>query len=308
MQVSELPGIPVTTGQALGFGYSRAGLRRACGSGALRRVLHGVYLRSDVELTTPVKVAAAALVIAPTSVACDRTAAWLWGVDTFGWRELDVVPPIETFVLRGHTRTRRHETRGGVRDLREDDWVQLDGVKVTSPLRTALDLGCGLNRREALAAMDALAGGHGFTSADLARQLPRFRRRRGVVQLRELVPAVRPEAESQRESWTRLAMRDFGLPDPVVQYWFHVDGVPTYRLDLAYPRACIAIEYDGRDHHTSPADRARDEHRRTWLTAHGWTVIVVRASDFAPDANGAWLYAVREALAQAHRRPRRIYT
>ena len=101
-----------------------------------------------------------------------------------------------------------------------------------------------------------------------------------------------------RETWTRLAMHDFGLPGPAVQYWVVVDGVPTYRLDLAYPHARIAIEYDGRLHHTSRADRARDEQRRAWLRAHGWTVIVVRAADLAPGADDGWLYAVRDALSR----------
>jgi hypothetical protein len=155
--------------------------------------------------------------------------------------------------------------------------------------------------------MDALARAHGFTTSDLTRQLPRYRRRRGVVQLRNLVPLARPEAESPRESWTRLAIVDAGLPEPTVQHWIDIDGVPTYRLDLAYPGARIAIEYDGQEHHTDPADRARDAARRAWLTAHGWTVIVLRASDFAPDAGTRWLDLVRDALAEAHRRPRRIY-
>jgi very-short-patch-repair endonuclease len=102
-------------------------------------------------------------------------------------------------------------------------------------------------------------------------------------------------------------MHDFGLPEPAVQHWVEVDGIPTYRLDHAYPLARIAVEYDGREHHSSLTDRARDERRRAWLVAHGWTVIVVRASDFAPDADDGWLYAVRDALAEAHRRPRRVY-
>jgi len=307
MQVSDLPSVPFTAAQAQARGITRAVLRRWLQAGVVCRVLHGVYLRSDVELTLETKLSAAALVVAPTSVACDRTAAWVWGVDTFRLSELDVVPPLETSVLRGRNRTRRKETRGGVRDLDSSDWVELEGVKVTTPLRTALDLGCGLNRREALAAMDALCRSQALSPDDLRRQLHRYFRRRGVVQLRELVPLVRPEAESPGESWTRLAMHDFGLPPPELQWWVEVDGVPTYRLDLAYPKARIAVEYDGQQHHTSPTDRARDHVRREWLRAHGWTVIVVDASAFTADGDDSWLREIREALAEAHRRPIRFY-
>lgn len=307
MDLSDLPTVPFTTSAAVDLGVSRTLLRRWCSGALVERVLHGVYLRGDIPLTTEMKLAAAALVVNENAVACDRTAAWIWGVDTFRFGELDVVPPLETFVLRGGTRTRRHESRGGIRDLAAQDWITWDGVKVTTPQRTALDLGCSLDRREALAAMDALARHHGFSAADLAKQLGRYFRRRGVVQLRELVPLVRPEAESPRETWTRLAMIDFGLPMPQLQYWVLVDGAPTYRLDLAYPHARIAVEYDGQEHHTGPEARARDEARRTWLRAHGWTVIVIDAAAFAPGADDSWLITIRDCLAAAQARPRRTY-
>lgn len=308
MDLARIPDRPFTLVEAARFGLTPARVRRAVAAGVVRRLLYGVYLRGDIELTVPVRLAAAARVMSRDAVACDRTAAWIWGVDTFSYRELDGVPALETFVLRGRHRTSRAETRGGVRDLMPCDWVEIDGVKVTTPLRTALDLGCCLNRRQALAAMDALMRAHGFTRAELVRTLPRYRRRRGVVQLRELVPLVDPRAESQRESWTRLEMHDFGLPAPEVQWWVEVDGVPTYRLDLAYPHARIAVEYDGAEHHTTVEDRQRDEVRRAWLRAQGWTVIVVRADALAPGADVGWLLEIRDALLVAQRPPRRCYT
>ena len=307
MDISELPSVPVTYAGLRGLGVSRPEIRRAESAGMLRRLVHGVYVRGDVLLTTEVRLAAAVLVISPHSVACDRTAAWIWGVDTFEYRELDGVPPVETFVLSGRHRTSRPEHRGGVRDLQPCDWVEVNGVKVTTPLRTALDLGCTLNRREALAAMDALMRCHGFTDRDLRRVLPRYRRRRGVVQLRELIPLVDPRAESPRESWTRLAIHDAGLVAPACQWWVEIDGVRTYRQDLAYPHARIAIEYDGPEHHTSREDHSRDEQRRSWLRAHGWTVIVIDAGAFAPDATDDWLMTLQESLRLAQRPVRRVY-
>ena len=221
-------------------------------------MLRGVFLRADVPLTIGLKLAAAALVIQRSSVACDRTAAWIWGVDVHRLGELDVVPPLETRVLPGRHRTERHEVRGGERDLLPCDWVEVDGVKVTTPLRTAMDLGCLLPRRSALSAMDALMRAHGFTCGDLTRMLARYHRRRGVIQLRELVSWVDPRAESQPESWTRLELLDHGLPMPELQWWIVIDGVPTYRLDLAYPGARIAIEYDGeRAPHQAGGPRTR---------------------------------------------------
>jgi len=307
MEISELPTVPVTWGTAGTHGISRARFRQAVRRGLVRPVLRGVFVRTDVCLTLEVKLAAAALVINDSAVACDRTAAWIWGIDVHSWGELDDVPPIETYVLRGHRPTNRGEVRGGECDLWPVDWVVVGGVKVTTPVRTAMDLGCCLPRRDALAAMDALMRAHEFTHRDMTSLLCRYFRRRGVVQLRELVPLVDPRAESRPESWTRLELIDNGLPIPELQWWVDVDGVPTYRLDLAYVHARVAVEYNGAETHTSAADRARDRLRRDWLEAHGWIVIVVDRSDFSRTSERFWPGEVAAALARAQQQPQRQY-
>jgi hypothetical protein len=156
-----------------------------------------------------------------------------------------------------------------------------------------------------MAAIDAFRSGHGVTMQDLQRELPRFRRRRGVIQLRRLVPLSDPRAESPRESATRLLIHEAGLPPPELQWWVEVDGLPTYRLDLAYPGLRIAVEYDGREFHDrTDEQRARDRERRRWLRAHGWTVIVVDGDNlFAADATG-WLRELRGALRSRTKRLR----
>ena len=293
---TEFPRVPFTAGQARKWGWRQDELTAAVQERRLVRPLMGVYLRADVELDELSRTQAAALVISPHAVVCDRTAAWVHGVDVFRYAEIDVTPPLETYVLRGHRATERPECGGGTRDLQPRDWVVIGGIRVTTPIRTALDLGCKLSRREAIAAMDALMRTHGFTVADLVRELPRYFRRRGVLQLRQLVPLVDGLAESSGESWTRLEIADHGLPIPVAQHWVTVDGVPTYRLDLAYPHARIAIEYDGEQLHSRPEDRARDSLRRQWLRDHGWRVIVVDKTSFTDEAAAAWIGELRGYL------------
>jgi len=289
------------------LGISRSRIVNGVRNGALVRLLRNVYMRSDVPIAMEDRARAAGLVISPHAVVCDRTAAWVWDVDCFKLRELDVVPPLESCTLRGHRASDRPEIRGGQRDLRPDDWVVVAGVRVTTPLRTALDLGCVLHRYDALSAMDALARAHGFTSADLVRGLHRYFRRRGVVQLRELAALVDPRAESPGESWTRLVMHDHGLPCPEVNWWIVVNGVQRFRIDLAYPRAKVAIEYNGEEFHTSDEDTAADAARRRWLEEHGWVVIVVDKSSFSDEAISEWVAEIRAALARAQQPPRRWY-
>ena len=173
----------------------------------------------------------------------------------------------------------------------------IGGVRVTIPLRPALDLGCCLHRREALAALEAFMRLHVLTHEQLGLGALRFFRRRGVVQLRQLIPLADPRSESARESWTRLAIIDAGLPCPELQYWIEIDGVPIFRLDLAYPRHRIAIEYDGEEFHgRTPEQREHDELRRDWLERNGWTVIVVKRGDFTGTGLERWLNEVRAAL------------
>lgn len=277
-------------------GISPWQLRQMVRFSEVRRVLREVYVCAEHPDTLQLRAAALALVVPPHAVICDRTAAWLWDVDTLRPWELAMLPPLEMFVLRGRTRVRRPEVAGGERDLRPEDLVQVGDVCVTTPLRTSLDLACGLSRYQAVAAMDGLARVHGAGADELRSLLPRYRRRRGVVQARELVPLVDGRSESTGESFTRMAIHDAGLPRPEPQFWVEVRGVPTYRLDLAYPALKICVEYDGQEFHSSDEAKERDERRRTGLRDSGWIVIVVTRDDLRGRALDGWLSELRAAL------------
>jgi hypothetical protein len=295
------PDSPFTLADASRLGIKRHQVHAAVVMGVLRRVLRGVFVDADVADTIELRASAAALVVEPTSVLTDRTAAWIHGVDVFTHAEHEVLPPLESCVLRRHSRTRRAGIDGRTRDLSEDDVMVVHGVAVTTPLRTALDLGCHLIRADALAALDQFMRLHSVSREDLAAGALRYFRRRGVVQLRQLIPLADPRAESVRESWTRLAIVDAGLPAPELQYWIVIDGFPTYRLDLAYPKHRVAIEYDGFDfHERTPEQMQRDRARRDWLEANGWTVIVVRRGDFTGASLDCWLADLRRALRPAY--------
>ena len=165
-----------------------------------------------------------------------------------------------------------------------------------SPAQRASEASCRCSRRDALAALDGFMRLHGITRREMEAELPRYFRRRGVVQLRQLVPLADPRAESPGESWTRLSIVDAGLPAPEPQHWVNERGRPIFRVDLAYPRSRVVVEYDGREFHDSPERREHDRKRREWLKARGWKVIVVDKDSFAPEALSAWLDELRVAL------------
>lgn len=290
------PDFPFTRKDLSRLGVSESVLRRALRVGVVRTPVRGVYLRTDLgdDLETRARVVARAA--SPHHVVTDRTAAWLHRVDAHVRGEHVGVPPVETCALRGHEPTAAAGSDARTRDLRPEDIMEIHGVRVTTPLRTALDLGCCLRRREAFAVLNDFARQYGFTAEDYVRGLGRYRRRRGVVQLRGLVGLVQPKVESQRESWVLLEIAEASLPLPEAQVWVDVDGVRAYRLDFAYLDRLVCVEYDGEDAHGSEEQRAHDEERRAWLRAHGWIVIVVRKGDFTGAALDRWLGELRAAL------------
>ena len=294
--MAPLPDHPFQSADLARLGLTRHQLDRLVADGVVRRVLRGVYCRADLPDTVGLRITCAGLVLPPHAVLCDRSAAWIWGVDCFDYAEHEFLPRLEVVSVDGHDRTLRSEMYGGRRTLREDEICTIDGVRVTTPLRTACDLACLRGRNAALAIYDAFRREHGLTCADYERMLLRFRGRRGVVQARELAPYAVASSESAGESWTRMVIIDAGLRAPTPQVWVHVPGYGWVRLDLAYEHLRVAIEYDGEEHHSTDADRARDEERREALRRAGWIVIVVRKGDFTGMTSDQWLGELRRAL------------
>ena len=276
---------------------SRARMRRALESREVVRVVRGAYVRSDVELTEITRAQAALLALGPTAVLCDRTAAWVLGVDCFRFAELDGVPRLESCVLRGHEPTERSEVTGHSRDLREDDIIEIAGVRVTSPLRTAADLLCLLPRREALAAADALMRLHGFTVRDLRRILVRYFRRRGVFRRaawRRGSTAGQP-LRANRGRGSRSSTTDCRCPSRSTGFTWTASR-PTAWTSRTRGQGSRSST-TGRSTTRVPADRLRDEERRAWLRAHGWRVIVLTKHSFTERAIEAWIGELRTMLA-----------
>ena len=270
---------PFTHAQAAARGVSRRTFRSLTVSGLVRPVLRGVYAAGQAPDDVLMRAQALALVVPASAVVCDRTAAWLHGVDILPRTALHAPPPVQV-AHTDDTRVERPGVDGIRRGLADRDVTFVHGVRVTTPLRTALDLGRLLWRYDALAAIDGFLR-LGVDHDELLGEVDRFRGYRGVRQLRLLAPLGDRRAESVAESAVRLSWIDAGLPAPELQVWVaDDDGRDVFRLDLGLRSVRFGAEYDGAEFHTSPSDVAADIERRRWLQEErGWTIVVLTQQD-----------------------------
>lgn len=291
------PELPFRRSDVVRQGVTDTVLAGWVASGQVRRVFHGVYVPTRFPDTLKLRAACARLILPQHCVVVERSAAWLHGIDLHSPDERFIVPDLEVVSLPGHNRVRRAGVYGASRDLKDADITQVGDVPVTTPLRTALDLACLRGVPDALTTLDSFMRTYGVTQLEMTAQLPRYHRRRGVVQLRRLVPLASPLAESPGESWTRALLIEAGFPAPTLQIEFTEQGRLVARADLGYPQLRIAIEYFGDEFH-GPDHEQDDRDRIAWMVERGWHVIVVRKEDLRGAAREAWLAELAAVIAE----------
>lgn len=294
---------PFTTATAHAAGLTANQLTALCRGGLLRRPLRGVYLAAGAGDSISLRAACLKLVVPPGSVICDRHAGWLHGAEmVLAPNEHLELAPVTMFRLAGNGRLRNSLAASGERSLLPRELVEVEGLLLTTPMRTAYDLGRLLHRDRAIAALDSMLRLGVFTLEELEAGVEQFRGMRGVRQLRALVPLADARAESPGESVLRLRWIDTGLPAPTPQYPVLRHGRTAAWLDLGLDVPQFGAEYDGAEWHSSPAQRRRDSHRRRWLECEaGWVLRVLRSTDMFGQQQRAH-EMLREGYEEARRR------
>lgn len=111
---------------------------------------------------------------------------------------------------------------------------EVDGVRVTSRLRTAFDLARLLPLTEGVVAVDALARGE-FAPDLLLHFTVRYPGLRGVRRVIDVLSWADARSGSPPETRLRLILVQGGLPRPVPQHPVVDDARRVLWLDLAYP-------------------------------------------------------------------------
>ncbi len=250
----------------------------------VRRLVEGVYVVAQVPDSLGLRVDALRLVVPAGAVVTDRTAGWLHGVPMIlAPGDHLSVPPVSIFHRTRGCRLRGDLIASGQRMMPDEHVMEVRGLLVTTPLRTACDLGRLLKRDAAFAALDAMLRLGAFDKDELVDAAAGFRGYRWVRQLRGLAPQADSRAESPQESILRLRWLDCaGLPRPEPQRPVVApEWVPGgyYWVDLGVDDLRFGVEYDGEEFHGSERED-HDAARRSWISdEQGWVLRVVRRSN-----------------------------
>lgn len=279
MESSLNNGMPFDVTMAQSLGYTAKDLRALSIEGSIRRQFRGVYVDAKVPDSRELRLAGIRLVAPPEAIVCNESASWLFGVDTHKPSEQYVFEP-SLVVPHGSTRVTKSGVRCRQAHIDQEDVTQIDDVLVTTPVRTTSDLLRRLYRPYALAAADGMAHSGLIDVQDTHDFIGKLKGYPGIVQARSLATMIDPLAASPGESWQRLRIIDAGFPIPQSQVLIcDADGRERW-VDHAYEEFKIAMEYDGREFHTSLADVQHDDERRSYLkTVLGWRFVIARRED-----------------------------
>ncbi|VXC27314.1 conserved hypothetical protein [Arthrobacter sp. 9V] len=237
------------------------------------------------------------------SVLVSLSAARVWGIPLPATRSGDW--RIHLARRRGFSFPRRVNVAGHLLTLLPEETVEYDGVRLTSPARTWLDLASQLSVEELVAAGDHLVCSHGddfpvpkdalCSIGELQDVVRRHPGMRGVRTARAALELIRVGADSAPESLMRLALMNGNLPEPKLNHVVRNSlGHPVLWPDGAYVEWKVSLQYDGQ-HHGGIEQHLKDIERQERSLAHGWLEVRISKHDLEGE-RPAVVHKVRRAL------------
>lgn len=263
----------VARGQLLACGVSPDAIKRRIRAGRLERIHLGVYgLPGTTELPLAAE-AAALLACGMEAMLSHHSAATLWRLRPGVARPVHVTIPGP----RGPRSPAGVVVHRSV-TLSATDIATCEGLPITSPARTLLDVAATLTDREVELMLDeGLFVRRILTPAQLQERLARAGGHPGRARLARVAGGHTrsTKTDSPPEDRMLVLIRAAGLPEPRLQV-----PVLGYRLDFLWPELRLALEVDAYGTHGSrtrfESDRRRDARL---LTEKG--IIVLRVTKAA---------------------------
>jgi len=259
----------LTRQRAYDAGISARQLRRRAQVGWIDQVGANGFVLVSERRTKTVDLEASIAEIGGECWASGATAAALHGFDGYELRR-----PFHVTVMRG-----RNIERAGVRVHTTKEMPRIDrsvtnGIVLTSPARTVIELARSLDARRLTAALDSGLRDGGFNEDLLHRRIVALRSkgRYGIPLLLDVIAGL--DATRGGESWLEREYLRItaaaGLPRPATQQVLTKALDKLVRVDFRYPGTNVVVEVLGYRFHRDPSQLRRDTERVSALVVDGY--------------------------------------
>jgi very-short-patch-repair endonuclease len=246
----------ITRAQLLELGLDRGAIERRANDGTLHRVHRGVYLVGHEALAPMAREIAALLAFGgERAVISHSSAAGVWGFAA----PLPAGADVHVTLIGSKRRSRAGVCLHRIASIDRRDLRRVDGVPLTAPARTLLDLAAIKHHGLEHAFIEAHAKGL-VRANDVEAALHRAGPRHGARALRALIS---DNASGFTRSRAERLLPRFNLP------------FGKYVVDACWPEQRLVVEVDGYGPHGHRAAFERDRRKDMALTAAGYTVIRV---------------------------------
>ncbi|MBY4013795.1 endonuclease domain-containing protein [Rhodococcoides fascians] len=235
------------------------------------RVFRDTYVPAGTTMDARTLAVAASVCVGNSAIVAGTSAAAMHGA-----RWVDASVPPTVLALK-----KSHRIPGLI--LRRDsiepgDVLVVGGAAVTTPVRTAFDIGRWIPPPQSVIFLDSLVAATGL-ELDAVSAFASLRPGcRGIRVLLDALGRVDGGAESPQEPRTRLLLIDAGLPKPTTQIDIrHARGRFVARIDMGWERWRVGVEYEGVQHWLDERQRTRDIERYEDLQQCDWHIVRVNS-------------------------------
>lgn len=250
--------------QALALGLAPRTLQRRIGEGIWLPYTDGVLLLRGYP-DTRLRRARALLLLDPTLVATGPAALELERGEDLNWL------PDGPVWVQGPPTLRRGTvgvTHPAARMRRAA------GVLLPAPVCLAGDLGRLLPERTARDVLHRLLQSRTVRATDLVPEAEKLRRHKGGAQFMAIAADLASGSHAESEARLHRLLEHAGITGWQANYRVQTEG-RTYYIDVAFPRHGVAIEVDGRAHHSGDSAFENDRVRLNALHLAGWDILHV---------------------------------
>jgi very-short-patch-repair endonuclease len=253
----------VTRQQLLEFGLSAQSIKHRVARGRLHSVVRGVFAVGRPELTQHGRWMAAVLSCGPEAALSHDDAGALLGIRRRRSGAIEVSIPF------GAPRRRPGIIVHRRRNLTADDITVRNGIPVTTPVCTLIDLATRLEKGQLEAAINEADKRDLIDFELFPSVLNKLAPRPGLGVLRKTLDrSTFTLTDSELERRFLPIARKAGLPPPETQRY--VNG---FRVDFYWSDLGLVVETDGLRYHRTPAQQARDRRRDQAHSAIGLTAL-----------------------------------